>query len=384
RPRRIAPVLLRDLTIENYRSFDKYRLDNLARVNLLVGDNNCGKTSVLEAVRIFLVPDADSVIDVQLNRDDRSIGGIVPAGVDPNFPNVGVATLFYGDYSGLAELGYSRLRAYPKISIQGSIDVNTASTIKSSRIVELFFDVSPLLDMSSNGNRTILEFTHLVVQTTEDRSRKRTVFAPVAIPSSRITCRGPWNAQGFSARHNLYTIPQQGTDFRRFIEVWSKLVESEMKRYAIHSLKVIIPDLDDVEILPAAASRADVLIRRSQRRDTLASLGAGSSNVLAIGALLAASQAGCLIIDEIDTGLHYSRLPDMWRMVIQSAKDLDVQVFATTHSLDCIRGLAAAVRDDESFSDEVAIFRIDRRTDTAVRFDGDELQTVVNHEIEVR
>src|SRR5690606_14263823 len=42
------------LTIENYRSFDKYQLNGLARVNLLVGDNNCGKTSVLEAVQLFL------------------------------------------------------------------------------------------------------------------------------------------------------------------------------------------------------------------------------------------------------------------------------------------------------------------------------------------
>ena len=47
-------MLLRDLTIENYRSFENYKLNGLARVNLLVGDNNCGKTSVLEAVHILI------------------------------------------------------------------------------------------------------------------------------------------------------------------------------------------------------------------------------------------------------------------------------------------------------------------------------------------
>lgn len=47
-------MLLRDLTIENYRSFENYKLDGLARVNLLVGDNNSGKTSVLEAVHILI------------------------------------------------------------------------------------------------------------------------------------------------------------------------------------------------------------------------------------------------------------------------------------------------------------------------------------------
>ena len=47
-------MLLNDLTIENFRSFENYKLDKLARVNLLVGDNNCGKTSVLEAVRLLV------------------------------------------------------------------------------------------------------------------------------------------------------------------------------------------------------------------------------------------------------------------------------------------------------------------------------------------
>lgn len=96
------------------------------------------------------------------------------------------------------------------------------------------------------------------------------------------------------------------------------------------------------------------------------------------------SKGGVVFIDEIDTGLHYSRLADMWRMVIRTAKDLDVQVFATTHSNDCIRGLADAVREEEDFVDEVAIFRIDRRTDEAIRYSGSELDVIVNHEIEVR
>lgn len=106
--------------------------------------------------------------------------------------------------------------------------------------------------------------------------------------------------------------------------------------------------------------------------------------MLRTGIALANSRSGTLLIDEIDTGLHYSRLADMWKMVITAAKNLDVQVFATTHSLDCIRGLAEAVRNDDSFTDEVAVFRIDRRTTDAIRFDGEELEVIVDQEIEVR
>lgn len=43
--------MLRNLKLEKYRSFDEYELNNLSRVNLLVGKNDCGKTSILEAIR---------------------------------------------------------------------------------------------------------------------------------------------------------------------------------------------------------------------------------------------------------------------------------------------------------------------------------------------
>ena len=54
-------------------------------------------------------------------------------------------------------------------------------------------------------------------------------------------------------------------------------------------------------------------------------------------------KGGILLVDEIDTGLHYSVMEDMWRMVSERATALDVQVFATTHSRDCYESLAAVV-----------------------------------------
>ena len=95
-------------------------------------------------------------------------------------------------------------------------------------------------------------------------------------------------------------------------------------------------------------------------------------------------RAGFLLIDEIDTGLHYSRLADMWKMVITAAKNLDVQVFATTHSLDCIRALDEAVRFNADLAEEVAVFKIDRRTDEAARYGADQLHIAIENEIEVR
>ena len=47
-------MLIRDLTIKGYRCFEDFSMDGLTRVNLLVGNNNSGKTSFLEAVYLLV------------------------------------------------------------------------------------------------------------------------------------------------------------------------------------------------------------------------------------------------------------------------------------------------------------------------------------------
>lgn len=53
--------MLRNLKLEKYRSFDEYTLNDLSRVSLLVGKNDCGKTSILEAIH-FLVSRGNSEV----------------------------------------------------------------------------------------------------------------------------------------------------------------------------------------------------------------------------------------------------------------------------------------------------------------------------------
>lgn len=93
---------------------------------------------------------------------------------------------------------------------------------------------------------------------------------------------------------------------------------------------------------------------------------------------------GFLLADEIDSGLHWTVMPDLWEFIIRAARRYSVQVFATTHSLDCITGLADLYRRDPELTAEVSVFKMDRRLPRAVRLSADNVEAAVKNGIEIR
>ena len=89
-----------------------------------------------------------------------------------------------------------------------------------------------------------------------------------------------------------------------------------------------------------------------------------------------------MLVDEIDTGLHYTVMSQMWKLIFNAAREFDVQVFATTHSYDCIYSLAQICSG--SPHDHVTVQRIDPGKTKATPYDEDELTVAASREIEVR
>jgi len=107
--------------------------------------------------------------------------------------------------------------------------------------------------------------------------------------------------------------------------------------------------------------------------------------ILAIAMNLANSENGYLFVDEIDTGLHYRTMTDMWRVIFQTAERLNIQVFATTHSADCINAFSEALTE-EAYHHVGKLFRLERRGEQieAVDYDYQDLAIATSEEIEVR
>ena len=125
-------------------------------------------------------------------------------------------------------------------------------------------------------------------------------------------------------------------------------------------------------------------LRNVPERVPIGTAGEGLWRMLGLALALANAKGGVLLVDEIDTGLHYSVLEDMWRMVSERAAALSVQVFATTHSWDCCQSLGAVAAPDSECSGGVTIQRVDPDRNEAVRFGSDEVVAAVERGLEVR
>jgi AAA15 family ATPase/GTPase len=116
----------------------------------------------------------------------------------------------------------------------------------------------------------------------------------------------------------------------------------------------------------------------------LRSLGDGMQRVLGIILALVNAKDGMLLIDEFENGLHYSVQPDIWRLLFKVAHRLNVQVFATTHSWDCIEAFQKAAVEDAG--EEGMLIRLEEKNNEigTTLFDERRLGIATREQIEVR
>ncbi|MDE0240912.1 MAG: AAA family ATPase [bacterium] len=130
--------------------------------------------------------------------------------------------------------------------------------------------------------------------------------------------------------------------------------------------------------------RVVVRLRDHKHPLPIKGLGDGAVRLLGIAVALANSQDGFLLIDEAENGIHHALQRDFWRMVLQTAQDNNVQVFATTHGWDCVRGFAQAAIELDAV--EGVLVRLERKGDRiqAVEYPEEELIIAAQSGIEVR
>jgi len=113
-------------------------------------------------------------------------------------------------------------------------------------------------------------------------------------------------------------------------------------------------------------------------------MGEGLVRLLSIILAIAQAQGGTILIDEIENGLHYSVMTDVWKAIADAARRADAQIFATTHSQECIRAAHRAFDSSETYDFRYHRLELVKDEIQAVTYDRETLATSDEMDLEMR
>jgi predicted ATPase len=152
-------------------------------------------------------------------------------------------------------------------------------------------------------------------------------------------------------------VPARGFSDEQAAAVWDALVQGPRQNLVLQWLRLVDSRIEDVVYIEGRrGTRLALLKVQGQGRIPLRSMGDGLTRLFHIALAAASSSQGVLLIDEFENGLHWEVQRNLWTAIAEAAQAFDLQVFATTHSRDCIEGFNAA-------SDDATIYRLERRDD---------------------
>jgi AAA15 family ATPase/GTPase len=146
------------------------------------------------------------------------------------------------------------------------------------------------------------------------------------------------------------------------IDLWHKINLSLEEDDFLSILQTVEKNIIRVG-LDFKTQKPKVLLRNQLKPVPLKHLGDGISRIFTIALGLVNAKNKSILIDEIDLGLHHSVQKKLWEIIFKFSEELNVQVFATTHSHDCVKAFAAVWNQKENI-DNGQYFRLTRERST--------------------
>ncbi len=305
--------------IQNFKNFRELAIPQLKRINLIVGKNSVGKSTLLEALALYLSEGEEYCLkDLLMGR-----GEDIPFGSQTEENQEQVKERCLSLFHGWKE-DYSK-----DFCIKLAEDINNPVTIQQVYISEGnalavyhqedMDDMNSRLSVTTRGLKTIGSDGYFSILR-YDRPKQYMPKSYKRLPYLMV------RTIDFESSTNA--------------SLYDKISLSPLEDYIVKALNIINVDIDRITFVTEEMGgkfRIPVVsLKGSGQRVRLTSLGDGVNRVLTIILSLLNCKDGVLLLDEFETGLHYSVQKQLWEVIFMLAEQLNVQVFVTSHSSDCL------------------------------------------------
>jgi len=361
-PSKVRQLMVDSLSIRNFRSFKEAEVRKCARINVIVGDNGCGKTSLLEG--LFLASGASPELAVR-TRGWRGLEAQQMSGDHNDIWNALFSDLFHGfDASKSAS-----------ISMKGQNSENRSISIQmaKARIV------APRRNMPGEPPRVIpfrapIQFVYKVRNEPDDIVEP--YFDQGNIQFTPAIHNDPLKVSFYASNR---TPPHQESA-KRFSEL-----SQNFKQVAFQEqFSRIYPTISDISVeLSGGAPALFAAVKGLSRKIPLTLASGGMNKLVAIMLAMSAQQGGLVLIDELENGFYYSHMPVIWESILSFSREFNCQVFASTHSYEC---LSVAAELAKEFPSEFSIIRAMKKDgETQLHsYGGAKFADAIEENIEIR
>ncbi len=355
--------MLSKLRIDNFRAFKPLNIDRLGKINLFCGQNNSGKTSLLEA--IFLLSGASNP-GLLLNQNVLR-GLSIHSGSKEDIQNLLWKPIFHN------------LDMSEPIEISGHHsscgDLKVRLSLKQPNLFELPFD---------DGNVTLGEKLYssetFVLDYILNGTPKANFNITVTSGGMQAESQSPLPEPPFPSTILSFRNRNSEENAQRL----SQLRRQKQGGLIVKALQVIEPRLQSLEVNSATGTSmiwGDIGLNELV---PLPVMGDGMIQLARIVLAISSTPDGVVLIDEFENGLHHSVLSKIWEVTREATEQFNTQIVATTHSYECIE--AASQTFDVSDNGIFNVYRLESaETETkCVGYDKEKIKTAIEYDMEVR
>lgn len=357
--------MLKSFSIKNFRCFQDFTIKPLGRINLITGVNNVGKTALLEGGFLFA-----GATNPQLAMSINAFRGIEVFEIKSDLQSeTPWNSLFFGfdEDAKITIIGEDEKLGIRSLNMQIQ---RKESELVMKRVPDKKREGFMLSELT--GKSLELEFINESKKSIKSKMTLEDKGIKVNSPSVPI----PYPAIFLSAKPKNTNV----VDAKRYSEM-EKIGKENM---VLNVLKHVEPKLRRLAVTLTAGEpmiSGDIGIKRLL---PLAMMGEGMTRVCSLVLAIANSQNGIAFIDEIENGIHHSIMDKIWIGVFETAKQFNTQIFATTHSRECV--IAAHNVFSKSNEDDFLLHRLDKIDGKieAKTYDRKILEAALKTDLEIR
>jgi AAA15 family ATPase/GTPase len=338
--------MLKNITIENFRCFKHTKISGFSTVNLIGGQNNSGKSMLLEAILLTLYPIPETITILLTLRDERArVIETDNERVWDNFfyKNEKKQEIILRAENDNGEFDIAKITCtndfdenYNKLSVNLNIDKDL-----------MFRNIAETYILNLEGKKGNEKFNYLIYP------NKKT---------NGLETLGKSNFLGEGV------IPFMPSSYSMPLREMVKLYSDIKYRNEVEGLNSVLRIIDQRIVgseidAPGGGEAILKLVLNDGQRYALSAFGDAVRKVTVLVLLLLNSSDSIILIDEIENGIHYTKHTHLWKKIFEIAKELKIQVFATSHSLEMIRAFNE-VAINEKFADDAKYFEMARNAKT--------------------